>query len=103
MVNPVLTIAPGAMLSGTDNFGGHFVSALAGQLDCPTKTLAGTLMNGGYDYPGNDAANIELTGSLTATYQDTPTPPSLTMGTISVGSPTYSTLAANGTWSATHQ
>jgi hypothetical protein len=103
MVDPVLTIAPGAMLSGTDNFGGHFVSGLAGQLDCPTKTLAGTLMNGGYDYPGNDAANIELTGSLTATYQDTPTPPSLTMGTISVGSPTYSTLAANGTWSATHQ
>jgi hypothetical protein len=103
MVDPVLMIAPGAMLSGTDNFGGHFVSGLAGQLDCPSKTLTGTLMNGGYDYPGNDAANIMLTGSLTAVYQDTPMPPSLTMGTIAVGSPTYSTLAANGTWSATHQ
>jgi hypothetical protein len=99
---PVLTIAPGAMLSGADNFGGHFTSGLSGQLDCPTKKLTGTLSNGVYEYPG-DAGNIPMQGSLTAVYQGTPAPPSLTMGTIAVSSPTYSTLAANGMWSATHQ
>jgi hypothetical protein len=99
---PVLTIAPGAMLSGADNFGGHFTSGLAGQLDCPSKKLTGTLSNGVYEYPG-DAGNIPMQGTLAAVYQGTPAPPSLTMGTIAVSSPTYSTLAASGTWSATHQ
>jgi hypothetical protein len=98
--SPVLTIAPGAMLSGTDNFGGHFTSGLSGQLDCPTKVLTGTLMNGAYDYWWSDAGGIVMTGSLTGTYQDSPA--SLT-GTIAVTSPSYSTLEAGGRWSALHQ
>jgi hypothetical protein len=101
VVDPVLTIAPGAMLSGTDNFGGHFVAGLSGQLDCPSKALTGMLMNGSYDYWWSDAGGIVMTGSLTGVYQDTPA--SLTMGTISVGSPMYSSLEANGSWSATHE
>jgi hypothetical protein len=98
---PVLTIAPGAMLSGADNFGGHFNSGLSGQLDCPTKTLTGTLSNGVYEYPG-DAGSIVMQGALSGTYDGT-TPPMLSMGQITVSSPTYSTLGATGTWSATFQ
>jgi len=98
---PVLTIAPGAMLSGTDNFGGHFSSGLSGQLDCPSKQLTGTLSNGTYEYPG-DSGNIVMQGTLSATYAGT-TPPALTMGAIQVSSPSYSTLGATGTWSATLQ
>jgi hypothetical protein len=98
---PVLTIAPGAMLSGADNFGGHFNSGLSGQLDCPTKTLTGTLSNGVYEYPG-DAGSIVMQGALSGTYEGT-TPPMLSMGQIMVSSPTYSTLGATGTWSATFQ
>jgi hypothetical protein len=98
---PVLTIAPGAMLSGADNFGGHFISGLSGQLDCPTKMLTGTLSNGVYEYPG-DAGSIVMQGTLSGTYDGTK-PPTLTMGEIQVGSPTYSTLGATGTWSATLQ
>jgi hypothetical protein len=99
---PVLTIAPGAMLSGTDNFGGYFSSGLSGQLDCPSKQLTGTLSNGTYEYPG-DAGSITMVGMLTGVYDGTTTPPALTMGTIAVGSPMWSTLGATGTWSATHQ
>jgi hypothetical protein len=99
---PVLTIAPGAMLSGADNFGGHFNSGLSGQLDCPSKTLTGMLSNGSYEYPG-DSGSIVMQGSLAGVYDGTMTPPALTMGTIGVTSPTYSTLGANGTWSATLQ
>jgi hypothetical protein len=102
MPAPVLTIAPGAMLSGADNFGGHFNAGLSGQLDCPSKQLTGTLSNGTYEYPG-DAGSIPMEGSLTGVYDGTTTPPALTMGTIGVSSPTYSTLGANGTWSATLQ
>jgi hypothetical protein len=99
---PVLTIAPGAMLSGTDNFGGYFSSGLSGQLDCPSKQLTGTLSNGTYEYPG-DAGSITMVGMLTGVYDGTMTPPALTMGTIAVGSPMWSTLGATGTWSATLQ
>jgi hypothetical protein len=98
---PVLTIAPGAMLSGADNFGGHFNAGLSGQLDCPTKALTGTLTAGVYEYPG-DAGSIVMQGTLSGTYDGT-TPPALTMGQITVSSPMYSTLGANGTWSATFQ
>jgi len=98
---PVLTIAPGAMLSGTDNFGGHFVSGLSGQLDCPSKQLSGMLINGVYEEP-SDSGTLTMVGSLTAVYQGTPAPPALTMGTIMVSSPML-TLGASGTWSATLQ
>jgi hypothetical protein len=97
---PTLTIAPGAELSGTDNFGGQFNAGLSGSLDCPTKTLTGTLSNGTYTYPG-DSGSINMVGTLSATYDGTATPPALTTGQIAVGSPMFSTLAANGTWSAT--
>jgi hypothetical protein len=99
---PVLTIAPGANLSGADNFGGHFSSGLSGQLDCPNKKLTGTLSNGMYEYPG-DAGSITMEGNLSGAYDGSTTPPALTMGEIGVSSPTYPTLAAAGGWSATLQ
>ncbi len=97
---PTLTIAPGAELSGTDNFGGDFHAGLSGSLDCPSKALTGTLSNGTYTYPG-DSGSITMTGTLSATYDGTMTPPALSAGQISVGSPMFSTLGATGTWSAT--
>jgi hypothetical protein len=100
LVAPTLTIAPGAELSGTDNFGGTFSSGLSGMLDCPSKTLTGTLSGGTYTYPG-DSGSIMMVGTLSATYDGTMTPPALATGQISVTSPMFSTLGANGTWSAT--
>jgi hypothetical protein len=99
---PTLTIAPGAMLAGTDNFGGRFTAGLSGQLDCPSKTLTGTLSNGQYDYP-YDAGSITMVGTLSGAYDGTMTPPALTAGQIAVGSPMFSTLGATGSWSATLQ
>jgi hypothetical protein len=110
---PVLTIAPGAMLSGTDSFGGHFSAGLAGQLDCPSKTLTGTLSNGVYTYNGT---NLTMVGSLTGVYVPTgdvgdagcapatSAHPGLT-GAIAVSSTSagFSSLGANGAWCADHQ
>ena len=93
----VLTIAPGAKLSGTDSLGGRFDADLTGQLDCPTKMFTATLANGTYTYPG-DASVIMMTGALSATYAAMP--PSLAGGQITVSSPQVSSLGADGTWTA---
>lgn len=100
----VLTIAPGAKLSGTDMYGGQFTSDVSGQLDCPSRTLTGTLENGTYLFPGlGDAGSITMQGSLSATYDPTANPAALTAGTITASSPQVQSLGANGTWTATHQ
>jgi hypothetical protein len=97
---PILSIAPGAKLSGDDaTFGGHFSADVSGQLDCPNKTFAGTLSNGVYVYP-SDSGSLQMGGSLTATYDGTVTPPSLTMGVMQLTAPQLS-LGSSGPWSAT--
>ena len=95
-----LTIAPGAKLSGTDvSFGGHFSADLTGQLDCPSKTFAGTLSNGVYNYMG-DAGGITMDGQMSATYDGTSMPPTLTMGVMDLTAPQLQ-LGSSGPWSAT--
>jgi hypothetical protein len=99
---PILTIAPGAKLSGVDmTFGGTFNADVSGQLDCPMKAFSGTLANGVYEYPG-DSGSLMMTGSLSATYDGTVMPPALTMGVMNLGSPQLM-LGASGPWSATLQ
>jgi hypothetical protein len=99
---PVLSIAPGAKLAGNDaTFGGSFSADVSGELDCPTKTFTGTLANGTYEYPG-DAGSLMMSGSLSATYDGTMTPPALTMGVMELGSPQLM-LDSTGPWSATLQ
>jgi hypothetical protein len=98
---PTLTIAPGAQLVGDDaTFGGHFGADLSGQLDCPSKTFTGTLSNGFYSYLG-DAGGIAMTGDMSATYDDTATPPALSMGVMNLQSPQLPGVDATGSWSAT--
>lgn len=100
----VLTIAPGAKLSGTDMYGGQFTADVSGQLDCPSRTLTGTLENGTYLFPGlGDAGSIMMQGSLTATYDPSANPVALSGGTITASSPQVQSLGANGTWTATRQ
>jgi hypothetical protein len=99
---PTLIIAPGAKLDGMDMMGGHFSADMTGQLDCPSKTLTITIANGMYTYFG-DAGGVSMTGSMSATYDGTMTPPQLTMGEMNVGSPQISGVAAGGTWTATLQ
>ncbi|HLK39669.1 MAG TPA: hypothetical protein VKU41_23095 [Polyangiaceae bacterium] len=100
----VLTIAPGAKLSGTDMYGGQFTADVSGQLDCPSRTLTGTLENGTYLLPGlGDAGSIMMLGALTATYDPTANPVALIGGTITASSPQVQSLGANGTWTATRQ
>jgi hypothetical protein len=100
----VLTIAPGAKLSGTDMYGGQFSADVSGQLDCPSRTLIGTMNNGTYLLPGlGDAGAITMNGTLSATYDPTTSPVSLTNGTITGSSPQVASLGADGTWTATRQ
>jgi hypothetical protein len=100
----VLTIAPGARLSGTDMYGGQFSADLSGQLDCPSRRLTGTMNNGTYLLPGlGDAGAITMNGTLSATYDPSTSPVTLTNGTITGSSPQVASLGADGTWTATRQ
>jgi hypothetical protein len=98
---PTLTIAPGAKLAGMDTMGGHFSADLSGQLDCPTKTLTATISNGFYSYLG-DAGGVQMTGDMSATYDDSSNPPKLS-GQMNVGSPQVPGTGGVGTWTATLQ
>jgi hypothetical protein len=99
--SPTLTIAPGAKLSGMDSMGGVFSADLSGQLDCPSKALTVTMTNGTYTYGGS--TTIMMVGSMSATYDGTTTPPTLSMGAISTSSPQVMGIGANGSWSAALQ
>jgi len=100
----VLTIAPGAKLSGTDMYGGQFSANVSGQLDCPSRRLTGTMTNGTYLLPGlGDAGAIMMNGTLSATYDPSSSPVTLTNGTITGSSPQVASLGADGTWTATLQ
>jgi hypothetical protein len=96
-----LTIAPGATMSGTDTYGGHFSATLSGQLDCTTGAFTGTISNGSYVYQG-DAGSVSMDGTFSATYS-AGSPPSLANGQLGVGSPQMPGTGASGTWSATKQ
>ncbi len=98
-----LTIAPGAMLDGTDEYGGHFSGALSGQLDCATRTLSGTLSNAAYSLPGTpaDSGTLSLNGTLSGTYDDSTGTPALD-GMLTIGSMQIDSTA-NGTWTASKQ
>jgi hypothetical protein len=97
-----LTIAPGATMSGADQYGGHFSATLSGQLDCTTGRFTGSISNGSYVYQG-DAGSIAMSGDFSATYDGSTNPPSLRDGQLSVGSPQLATTGASGTWQATKQ
>jgi hypothetical protein len=97
-----LTIAPGATMSGSDQYGGHFGATLSGQLDCTTGRFTGTISNGTYSYQ-YDAGSLSMSGDFSATYDGSTNPPSLSNGQLDVGSPQLPTTAAVGTWSATRQ
>ena len=100
--NGVLTVAPGAMMSGTDQFGDKFVAGVSGQLNCQTRMFVGTMSNGTFDILGSDAAAVVLTGSLSATYDPNASPVAMVNGSI-FGASSQLGLQGNGTWSATLQ
>jgi hypothetical protein len=102
----VLTVAPGAHVSGTDNLGGMFDADISGQLDCASRMFVGTLSNGTYTglsvfFTGSNS--VMLVGSLTATYDPTANPVALTNGSMTVSSPQVMSFEASGPWSAVLQ
>jgi len=79
----MLTIAPGAHLSGTDQYGGTFGADLSGTLDCATQKLTGTLQNGRYQLQQGIAnVDITFTGDLAGDYDGNATPPAFPTGTM---------------------
>jgi hypothetical protein len=103
-----LVIAPGGKLSGSDQYGGMFNATVSGQLDCPSRTLAGMLQNGTYTnstYLGlfGDGGTVTMVGTLSGTYDPNTTPVALDNGSISASSPDIQGLEADGAWSATLQ
>jgi hypothetical protein len=102
----VLTVAPGAHISGTDNLGGTFDADVSGQLDCASRMFVGTLSNGTYSglsvlFTGSNS--VMLVGSLAATYDPTANPVALTNGSMTVSSPQVMSFEADGPWSAVLQ
>jgi hypothetical protein len=102
-----LVIAPGAQLSGSDQYGGVFAGSISGQLDCPSRAFTGRIDNGTYANSAlvlyGDGGTVTMTGSLTGMYDPSTTPPALRNGTINAASPQVVGLEANGSWSATLQ
>jgi hypothetical protein len=98
-----LTVAPGAMFSGTDNYGDVWSANISGQLDCGSGMFVGSLTNGVAHIFGIDAATIMLDGSLSATYQPSANPVALVNGSISLSSPQVANTTGMGTWSAALQ
>jgi hypothetical protein len=102
-----LVIAPGAMLQGSDQYGGTFNATVSGQLDCPSRAFAGTLDNGTYTNPildlVADGGTVTMVGTLSGTYDPNVTPVALDNGSISASSPDIQGLEADGTWSAALQ
>jgi hypothetical protein len=105
----ILTVAPGAHMSGTDTLGGTFEADISGQLDCASRMFVGTLYNGNYNgffvsLTSNDgSSNVPLVGTLTATYDPTASPVALSNGSMTITSPEVASFGADGTWSAALQ
>jgi hypothetical protein len=98
----MLTVAPGARISGADQMGGTFAADVSGQLDCVSRVFVGALSNGVYSFFG-DAATTTLTGTLSATYDSTSNPVALVGGSLDFRSPQVPGVEAAGTWSATRR
>jgi hypothetical protein len=99
----ILTVAPGAMFYGKDNYGDVWIADLSGQLDCGTRMFVGSLANGQALLFGNDAAVLTLDGSLSATYDPGANPVALVNGSIELSSPQVAGTTGTGTWSAALQ
>jgi hypothetical protein len=102
----VLTVAPGAHVSGTDNLGGMFDADVSGQLDCASRMFVGTLSNGmytGLSVLFTGSTSVMLVGALTATYDPNANPVALTNGSMTVSSPQVMSFEADGPWSAALQ
>jgi hypothetical protein len=77
-----LTIAPGARISGTDQYDGSFNASLSGTLDCPTQKLTGAL-DGNYQLlMGIVNVNAMFAGDMGADYTGNSTPPAFTKGVM---------------------
>jgi len=102
----VLTVAPGAHVSGTDNLSGMFDADVSGQLDCASRMFVGTLSNGmytGLSVLFTGSTSVMLVGALTATYDPNANPVALTNGSMTVSSPQVMSFEADGPWSAVLQ
>jgi hypothetical protein len=98
-----LTVAPGAMFSGKDNYGDLWSADITGQLDCGSRTFVGSLSNGVADIFGSDAATVGLDGNLSATYDPGANPVALVNGSIELTSPQVASTMGAGQWSAALQ
>jgi hypothetical protein len=97
----ILTVAPGAMLSATDNnYGDTWTADVSGQLDCGSLMFVGTLSNGMAMWAG---ISFRLDGSLSATYDPTANPPAMVNGSVDVSSLDVQGTEGMGTWSAALQ
>jgi hypothetical protein len=77
-----LTIAPGARISGTDQYDGSFSANLSGTLDCPTQKLTGAL-DGDYQLAmGIVNVNAMFAGDMGADYTGSSTTPAFTNGVM---------------------
>jgi hypothetical protein len=98
-----LTVAPGAMFSGKDNYGDLWSADISGQLDCGSRTFVGSLSNGVADIFGSDAATVGLDGNLSAMYDPGANPVALVNGSIELTSPQVASTKGTGQWSAALQ
>lgn len=79
---PILEIAPGGTISGTDAYKGTISATLKGQLDCETGELDGKLVDGAYS---NGLASQTYSGDFKGTYSEGP-PAALVDGTMTMKS-----------------
>jgi hypothetical protein len=98
-----LTVAPGAMFSGKDNYGDLWSADLSGQLVCGSRMFVGSLSNGVCFIFGSDAASIVLDGNLSAMYDPGANPVALVNGSIELSSPQVASTKGTGQWSAALQ
>jgi hypothetical protein len=99
---PVLTIAPGAKITGSDSHGGMITADLTGQLDCATRKLSGSMQNG--IYKSGSVLNLAFSGALTADYDAQATPRAFANGVMGpLMSPQLPTVMGKCTWTATLQ
>ena len=99
---PVLTIAPGAKIAGSDSHGGMITADLTGQLDCSARKLSGSMQNGAYQ--NGSSLNLSFSGALTADYDAQATPRAFANGVMGpLMSPQLPTVMGDCTWTATLQ
>jgi len=92
-------VAPGAMISGSDNLGDVGSANLSGQLDCGSRTFSGTLSNGVANILSS-GLTVMLEGSISATYDPSANPTALVNGSLEITSPQLLGTQGMGTWSA---